>query len=141
MTINSGKLRLRTAGAILALLLGWFSAPLSLAAYEPDVCSMACCVESGYCCCAARHGQVEGQLPSELAEIIAPQIFSPCPSGCATPAISSQVFSRHAPRAGSHDLNFAAPREPLPGEIVRLSNSLRLGSSSPRAPPLFPLVF
>jgi len=48
----------QAASALLVLLLGWLSVPVSLAAYEPDVCSMSCCVAAGHCCCTPRHALV-----------------------------------------------------------------------------------
>src|SRR5438034_157651 len=83
--------RLRAASAVLLLLLGWLSAPVSWATSSSDVCSMSCCVTSGHCCCAQRHPLVKGQDPSSQDAIDSGEITSSCPAECAASGFSSSL--------------------------------------------------
>jgi len=128
------KLNLRAASAALALLLGWLSAPIALASFTPDVCSMSCCVAAGHCCCTPRHALVEGQIPDGEPQIDQAEASTNCPKGCAAQPSLSQT--RDAERAANHELDCSsssfspAPLIFVPGDQMGLDNS------SPRAPPI-----
>jgi hypothetical protein len=79
------RFRLRVAIATLTLVLGWASVPLSLAAWEPDVCEMECCIAEGHCCCATRRAYVKGKepKPGEVSLTTESTLTNPCPAGCA----------------------------------------------------------
>jgi hypothetical protein len=132
------RLRLRAAAAVLALALGWLATPLSLAAYEPDVCEMECCVEAGHCCCATRHAYVAGQLPDpgEVTLNVTTELIAPCPATCAGATSSAQLHLPHGQRAALHFVAAAVlplAREWQLGAPVR---SFAARPSAPRAPPL-----
>src|ERR687888_1251558 len=84
--------RLRVAVAALALTLGWISVPLSLAAWEPDVCEMECCIAAGHCCCATRHPYVKGHepKPGDISITVETALTGLCPAGCAASEISAK---------------------------------------------------
>lgn len=132
------RLRLRAAAAVLVLALGWLAVPISLAAWEPDVCEMECCVETGHCCCATRHAYVAGRLPEpgEVTLNFATDLTAPCPATCAGATGSAQI---HLPRAQHAALHFVtAAVTPLahgwqPTAPLR---SFAARPSAPRAPPL-----
>src|SRR5919198_5444722 len=79
-------LRLAAMTATLVLALSWFSVPLSLAVWEPDVCEMECCIAAGHCCCAARHAYVKGHepKPGEIRVTLETRLTASCPASCAS---------------------------------------------------------
>lgn len=131
-------LRLRAAAALLALALGCFSAPISLAADEPDVCSMECCVAEGHCCCAAAKPFVEGKDYGDVAKFNLPEFRSSCP--CPATPLSSYKIA-HSQIARTHSCNLAEDEQTLPTQRGRdnFYRSPQLTPNSSRAPPVFPL--
>jgi hypothetical protein len=130
-------LGVRAAVAALALALGWLSAPLSLAFWEPDVCEMECCIAAGHCCCATRHAYVKGHepKPGDVSVNVETTLTYPCPVGCAASGISAQ---NNLPRA----LHAQAPLTTLtliPPSLYRdrflFGRQFESQPSSPRAPP------
>jgi hypothetical protein len=132
---QGGFVRLRAASALLALLLGWLSAPASLAISSPDACSMACCVEKGHCCCTPRHASVIGQAPDANPALSQVEIVSPCPDGCANSTVSFNLSGREMTRPAACLLDLSGLV--LFGYGLGISTHLliRLSSASPRAPP------
>src|SRR5437588_12788982 len=94
--------RLRAASAVLLLLLGWLSAPMSWAIASSDVCSMSCCVTSGHCCCTPRHAWVEGQDHSDQDAIDRAEMTSSCPAECSSSALSSSLLMRGQAQTATH---------------------------------------
>jgi hypothetical protein len=129
--------RLRVTAAVFALLLGWLAPVLPLAASEPDVCAMECCVAEGHCCCAARKPFVKGHVPGEDGRpvISEKELTAPCQPQCAQLA------------SGFHPLQFPkAPVVKYAGEVdVAQSiyartprfarDALADDHATPRAPP------
>jgi hypothetical protein len=138
MTIKlKAWLRFRAAVAALALALGWFSAPLSLVFWEPDVCEMECCIAAGHCCCATRHAYVKGHepKPGDVSVNVETTLTNRCPAGCAAPGISSQnnlLRAAHAPALLTTSAH-------IPPSLYRdqflFDHQFASQPSSPRAPP------
>src|SRR3954451_14223935 len=99
----------RALCATLALLFGAMAAPVALAgSSSADICTMACCVEKGHCCCKPRHAYVEGQTADGKPRLAATEIAAPCPEGCAAPSASSTFLKRQALRSTDHRIEFVA---------------------------------
>jgi hypothetical protein len=130
-------LRVRAAVAALALALGWLSAPLSLASWEPDVCEMECCIAAGHCCCATRHAYVKGHepKPGDVSVSVETTLISPCPAGCAASGVSAQ---NNLQRAAHAQAPITTPTQ-IPPSLYRdrflFDHQFESQSSSPRAPP------
>jgi hypothetical protein len=127
---------LRALCAALALLFSAIAAPVALASRSSDdVCTMACCVEKGHCCCKPRHAYVEGQTPDDKPRIAGTEIAAPCPEDCAAPSTASPLFTRQALRPADHRLDrVAASLRHLP-LIVSLALASLAIATAPRAPP------
>jgi hypothetical protein len=138
MSMKIGQIKLLrplAACALLALLAGWLSAPVSLAAYSPDICSMACCVNEGHCCCKPSHKYVEGQLPDGSDNINAAQFSAACPEGCAAPQASSKLLLRDSARTASKHVYSSSSDLIHSHSPILATKSIESGPSSPRAPP------
>lgn len=131
------KLRYRAALAVLLLALGWLATPLTVAAQEPDVCGMACCIEDGYCCCVVRHAYVEGQEPEpgEVTLNLPSTLTAPCSSGCVSSIPSAPIgwlrtatISAPTILLTTHELRFDREQE-----IIH--HPFTTQPSAPRAPP------
>jgi hypothetical protein len=133
LTLSS---RLRAAGAVMALLLGWLSAPVALAARTPDeVCSMTCCVEDGHCCCTPALPYVKGQLPNDRDKIGSAQLSAPCPEGCApSNSLSNSFFRNSTPAAGNYSVRAESDVLATAHKAIEW-DSIYLILTSPRAPP------
>ena len=133
--------RLCAACALLVVLLGSFAKPVSLAAYEPDVCAMECCVEAGHCCCATRHAFVEGHLPDDESEIVQARFGLTCPAQCTPPSSFSLIAVRTTTRTQPHEVEQDGSTELSYSEAVHALTSHFYKPSTPRAPPtLLPLA-
>jgi hypothetical protein len=130
-------LGVRTAVATLALALGWLSAPLSLAFWEPDVCEMECCIAAGHCCCATRHAYVKGRepKPGDVSVSVETALTSPCPAGCAASGISSQNNLQRAAHAQAPLTTHTHIRPSLYRDRFLFGRQFESQPSSPRAPP------
>src|ERR1044071_6432146 len=96
----------RVLCAALVLLFGAMAPPIALAHSSPDdICTMACCVAEGHCCCKPRHAFVEGQLPDGKPRVAGTEVAAPCPQDCAAPSTTSTSFTRHALRPADHHLD------------------------------------
>jgi hypothetical protein len=138
MTIKlKAWLRLRAAIAALALALGWLSAPLSLALWEPDVCEMECCIAAGHCCCATRHAYVKGHepKPGDVSVNVETTLTNPCLAGCAASGISAKNNLLRAAPARAPLVKLT----PIPPSLYRdrflFDHQFAAQPSSPRAPP------
>jgi hypothetical protein len=131
------RFRLYVAMATLTLALGWVSVPLSLAAWEPDVCEMECCIAEGHCCCATRHAYVKGRepKPGEFAFNTGAGLAIPCPASCAASRISSQNHLPRATQTPAPLVTFASIALPPRWNRVPLNRQFAAQPSSPRAPP------
>jgi hypothetical protein len=122
--------------AALALLVGALSAPVALAVSPADdVCTMACCVEQGHCCCKPRHALVEGQATDGKPHFTDNQVAAPCPPDCAGSPASSPSFTRQALDGVGHraeDVTASTAHLPLP---ISKSLTATRETSAPRAPP------
>jgi hypothetical protein len=127
---------LRALCAALALLFGAIAAPVALASHSSDdVCTMACCVEEGHCCCKPRHAFVEGQTPDGKPRIAGTEIAAPCPEDCAASSSASPSFTRQALRPADHRINeVAALLMHLP-LIAGPALATASNATAPRAPP------
>ena len=132
---QSKRVQLRAEGALLVLLVGWLSAPLALAAYEADVCTMECCIAVGHCCCSPRHEYVKGEIPSGRDELRSPGMNSPCPRGCSTPGVSASNFTGTVAREHSH-FEATAPPPIRRAEVSRAHAVDYFEIAAPRAPPI-----
>jgi hypothetical protein len=129
--------RLRAAVAVLALALGWFSVPLSLASWEPDVCEMECCIAVGHCCCATRHAYVKGRepKPGDVSLSIERTLTDPCPAGCAASGTYAKNKLLRAAHAQAPLMTLASvPLEDYLGRFLP-DHQFAAQPSSPRAPP------
>lgn len=127
--------RLRALGAVIALLIGSIFAPVTLAGRSSDVCSMACCVEEGHCCCSPQRAFVKGQAPDGGPTFSETELLASCPEGCANPTASSNLMMRVANRDASCPLSFSAPAPIRPEQIASDHISIDLDSSPLRGPP------
>ena len=127
-------LKLQAAGALLAVLLSWVSAPLALTRVLLDVCSMPCCISEGHCCCSPRHAHVVGETQDGRDSIGRSEVSRSCSQGCTTSS-SSTLHLRNLVRGATHALVLADCRV---SELQRphlSGNLIASGSFSPRAPP------
>ena len=131
-------LRLRAAAAVLALVLGWLAVPLTLAAWEPDVCEMECCVTAGHCCCATRHAYVAGRLPEpgEVTINFETELTAPCPATCAGATSSAQTNLPRARHAAAAFVTVVVTPLQYGGKLNPSMRSFAAQTSTPRAPPL-----
>jgi hypothetical protein len=139
-SMNKGgrkPVRLRAAGILLALLFSCLSAPLTLAFDSSDVCSMACCVQEGHCCCNPRRARVQGRDSGGLNQIGNADVSAPCPEGCATSPTSSPSPFRDATRAAATQIDRVAPEFVQSHTPLLTTRANTSGASSPRAPPSF----
>lgn len=128
-------LRLRAACALLILLIGGPLAPIVSAAGMSVDCSMACCIEDGYCCCNSE--EADGVRSAERAEVGSSQAVKRCPDDCSAPGHVSRLQSRDALRAAPYIVGRAAPPAFNEAQDVAPARNVRLSSSVPRAPPAF----
>jgi hypothetical protein len=124
-----------TVGAMLLLFNG-LAAPVSLAASEPEFCSMECCVAEGHCCCAARKPWVMGQKTDGVPKIAPSQISSKCQYSCASSSKPSHSL-RMIARPVARDQAFAKKIPASHGASTPIHNSACFALDSPRAPPTF----
>jgi len=119
---------------LMMFLLSWSAAPASLLAYEPDFCSMECCVAEGHCCCTARKAFVEGQDHSQFQEFgqAAVEASCPCP---VTPPSSAKIVSRQTVRTSTYLATIDSRPPPVRLNFESLYQSLRFRPESSRAPP------
>lgn len=129
--------RLHVAMATLTLVLGWASVPLSLAAWEPDVCEMECCIAEGHCCCATRRAYVKGRepKPGDVSLSTEAALTNPCPVGCAASRSSSQNYLTRAAHTSAPIVILASLSLPRCGDRFPLIRYFAAQPSSPRAPP------
>jgi hypothetical protein len=124
----------RAFGAILALLLGFVSAPASLILGSTGDCEMACCLAhgdgDGEECCALNHAAGNGGSDS-LQTVIEAR----CPASCSAPPSSAQFFPSGVNRGITSLSNLADSLQKLPFELERVHQSLSFRPTSPRAPP------
>lgn len=126
---------IRAALALVAFFCGWLAAPVGLAGYAPDVCSMECCVAGGHCCCTPRHAMVAGQVPDGGPAFASTRLGSACPGKCLTPQSSAQVFKRHGERPGAAGFEPEASLADVTSDVPPIRGPDRCARSSPRAPP------
>ena len=120
----------------LALLCGALAAPVTLAAgSSADVCTMACCVEEGHCCCKPRRARVEGQTTDGNPHVAATEVAAPCPAGCGAPSSSSFFLKRLALRPGDHSLESDATSHAHSPLSAGKSLAATGAAAAPRAPP------
>jgi hypothetical protein len=126
---------LRAIFAALALLFTSLSPALSLSASEPEFCEMACCVEEGHCCCAARKPWVKGQQPDNHPIIGPVEIRSQSCYSCAPPS-SSNFISREVVRPAAHAFDLSLLQAFGYHNPLRAHHSIWFTPTPPRAPPV-----
>jgi len=128
-------LRLRAACALLIFLISGPLAQLAPAAGGSVDCSMACCIEDGYCCCNPDDG--DDHASADSPEVGGAQMVKRCPDDCAAPGQISKLQSRDSLRAACYVIVSAG------AETFRLDHDIAPirtdgpASSAPRAPPAF----
>lgn len=132
-----GKIRIQlaVAGACVALLFGLLVPTVKLLAPEPVTCGMACCLDSGECCCMTRWTEEDERDHEEPTIASRSELIRGCPPNCAITPSASPTF---VPKS---DRNFALYL--IPRFLNERSHELRIllaarqrrASSSPRAPP------
>jgi hypothetical protein len=127
---------IRAAAGAMLLLFNGLAAPVSLAASEPEFCSMECCVAEGHCCCAARKPWVAGQKTGGVPTVAQSQITSKYPYSCASSSKPNHSL-RMIARPVAHDHAFAKRIPASYGASTPIHNSAWFALSSPRAPPTF----
>jgi hypothetical protein len=127
--------RLRALCAVIALLLGSISVPVVLAGGSPDVCSMACCIEEGHCCCNPGRPYVKGQAPDDGPSFNQTQVLASCPEGCANSTVQFNLLTRVELRAASL-VTASGTSEIYSEQTAGEHTSINLDSVSPRGPPL-----
>lgn len=128
---------LRAACAVLALLLGWLSLPVALAAGSSDGCSMACRIKQTHCCCKSQRAFIKSRAPDDRERIVNVQASSRCPEGCVPAQFSSSGFSRDAHAKVDYRVDPSTSFRFKSNRIVLARDSLLLEPSSPRAPPAY----
>ena len=126
--------RLRAACAVLGLLIGCLSASAALAVNSPDVCSMACCVKEGHCCCSPRHASVRGETSGGRNQISGAEVGNSCPEGCATPLFSKSP-ARESARTAIHSVDEVAAGLIYLHAPAPATKTIESSPSSPRGPP------
>jgi hypothetical protein len=139
-TLQIRSARLRAFCAVIALLIGPISAPMSLASMSSDVCSMACCIEYGHCCCSPPRASVKGQAHDDGPKFGEAEVMAPCPDGCANPTPSSKTLAGVALRAASHPAYFSESTATRSEQVIGGHVSVDIDSASPRGPPFNSLL-
>lgn len=129
--------RWRALFVALVMLVGALGAPVALAVSPADdVCTMACCVEQGHCCCKPRHALVEGQATDGKPHFTDNQVAAPCPPDCAGSPASSPSFTRQALDSVGHRIDGVAPSTTHLPLLVSQSLTATRDTTAPRAPPV-----
>jgi hypothetical protein len=129
--------RWRALLAALALLVGALGAPVALAVSPAeDVCTMACCVEQGHCCCKPRHALVEGQAANGKPHFTDNEVAAPCPPDCAGSPAPSPSFTRQALGPVTHRIDDAAAATTHLPLLASTSLTATRDLTAPRAPPV-----
>jgi len=136
---NSWIPKLRAVSAALALFFCSASASTALALQSPDVCSMNCCVQEGYCCCTPHHAYVKGQGPDGREQVASAGLSSSCPGGCTAPQSISRNSFKDSDAPAGYSLSLV---KPITGTVA-FSQGVRCPggdlASDPRGPPFSPL--
>lgn len=127
--------RIRALAVLVMFAAGWASTPAALINGPPPVCSMACCIADGYCCCNPTQPYVEGQIPQDEQRIYRKQIVNDCPDGCATSQFSNFPVSRDTARAVAHT-DITTSVQSKQESLLFTRGPVERGPSSPRSPPL-----
>ncbi|HVF92625.1 MAG TPA: hypothetical protein VNH22_21330 [Blastocatellia bacterium] len=128
-------LRLQAAWVLLILLVSGPLVPLASAAGLSSGCSMACCVEEGFCCCNSR--DTEDRDAAASPEIGNPKVAGRCPDDCAAPGQISRLQSRDSLRAASYIAHKESPTIFGTTQDAAPARPCGSTSSAPRAPPAF----
>ncbi len=131
-------LKLRAACVLLAIALGWIAASVDLILPSPNVCSMACCVTEGHCCCTPHLPFVKGQSEDGRDKIAATSLLPSCPEGCVTPQAATFLNLRDGDHTASYALDISCSAADRTDRFIITSDSVWSRPSSPRAPPRFP---
>lgn len=130
--------RLRALAGAAAILLGAIAAPVSLASHvNDDVCSMACCVAGGQCCCSPSKASVKGEAKEKGTSFAQYLVSESCPQGCAPSQTQVKVQPRLLVRNKSHQINLVEVIEFLASTSIVKGASVIIDSAPPRAPPSF----
>lgn len=128
--------RFRAAFGALALFIGVLFSPVVLATQtESNVCAMACCVEVGHCCCKPSKPAVAGQRHDGETTLSQSELAAPCPEGCTTTPVQSNLFQREAIRPATHPLTLLHSVTTHAPPVTHLLSAGTLTCLSPRAPP------
>ena len=136
---------MRALCAAVALLVGTVSGPVWLVTQGSDICSMACCVKTGSCCCVAGRADLDTSSRDQSPGVGAPQ-STPCGESCTTSILSAKLTRRpHFRVASHHPIIYDRPGicwydQPVLccEEVVTLQKAIESRGCSSRAPPSFP---
>lgn len=126
-------LKLRAACALLIFLIIGPMAQLATAATTSVDCSMACCIEDGFCCCNP-HDE-DDHASADSPGIEGAELVRQCPNDCAAPGQIFKLQSRDSLRAACY---VAVPDG---AQVFRLDHNIApartdgSARSAPRAPP------
>ncbi len=125
--------------ALMILFLGALAPALSSFAPEPVTCGMACCEESGVCCCLLREGEDSpaGHRHEEEPALTAAVLTRGCTPNC---GLAPTPFPGIDSSADPTDCRTAIGRAPLSPQsdgAAHAPSSIAFASRSPRAPPAF----
>jgi hypothetical protein len=130
----------RATFVLLALLFGALTPAVKLVLPEPITCGMACCLESGECCCLTqfdgehRDGH-EAVGHAEEAVLKQAALTSGCLPNCATAPAASPTFLLKAERASAFNFTRTlSSQRPHEQQCPTLAH-FPFNPASPRAPP------
>jgi hypothetical protein len=134
--IRRSGLKLQAAGALLAVLIGWLSAPIALTKALLDICSMPCCVSEGHCCCSPAHSHVLGESRDERDVVSGTEVSKYCPQGCTASNSTVKLDLRELAAAPVHRHISAGLHSCGWWQFPPNQEHVTPGPASPRSPPL-----
>lgn len=128
-------LRRRTAVALLILLFSAIAPALRPFAPDPVTCGMACCEESGVCCCLAARNHDSHEGHDEESAITTAELIRGCHSNCGLAPSSSPGFDLRADRLGAEIAFRRIVRPRFRTRTPHAPASIAFAHLAPRAPP------
>ncbi len=128
----------RAFALLVIVCFGSFISPLTLAMPQLNGCTMECCEEEGYCCCAAgRFASLHAQSDGEDLPAVS-EWQSACDKNCATAQVTANAFSSLTNlETAALNISYEATQTNIYRSRIEQQEYLRLKKSSPRAPPIF----
>lgn len=126
----------RATFVLLVLLLGALAPAARLLLPAPVTCGMACCLESGECCCLARFEGAHADEHDVATVLKQAELTKGCAPNCATSPVTSSSFLPKAERACTFNFARVFSSQRPHEQPRRLLAHFPLNAASPRAPPL-----